>query len=176
MSWLTEAAPVASAGFAALAAGASWRSVRVSERSWRASIEPDLHMQVIADEANNRMNVVVYNAGGGLAKGVALMLVGGGSRSVGYLREGLVRPGDELLVRSELPATIGDDLECLLVYRDRGESPWAVTRRGEKHRLRKRRLGKETTLKQIWTTIHPDKPYPPFNSAKWTVELVESGH
>lgn len=176
MTSATEAAAVLSTGLAALAAGASWRSVVLSQRVWRASVEPDLHLQVILDVANNRTTIVVYNAGGGIAKGAAFMLVGGASRSSGYLRDGFVRPGDKLLVTSEVPATADDETECVVLYRTADESSWVVTRRGaEKRRLRKGGKGLVATGEEIWATVYPEKPYPPFNSA-YTVELVEQGN
>jgi hypothetical protein len=171
MGWLVDAAPVASAVFAATAAGASWLSVRHGQRVWRATIEPDLHLQVMLDIGNNRSNVVVFNAGGGIAKGTAFMLVGGGLRSSGYLLDGFMGPGDKVLVTSQIPATADEDIECLVVYRTLDESSWTVTRQGEKRPLRKGATGPVATGEVVWTTVFPDRPYV-VPTAEWTAERL----
>jgi hypothetical protein len=63
-SGLTDWAQVASALFAAVAAGAAWWTVFRAERDRREAAYPDLHVELLGDRPKDEMRLTVVNLGG----------------------------------------------------------------------------------------------------------------
>jgi hypothetical protein len=154
VAWIGESAQVASALFTAGAAGAARASVRQGQRIWRASLEPDIHPQVLLNQQTATTDLLVFNAGGGIAKGTAFTLAAAGHRTSGYFGDGFIRPGEKFLVSSAVPHD--EDAECLVMYRSLDESSWAVDRTGPKRRIRQGRTGRPTSGQQLWERFYPD--------------------
>lgn len=75
---VTSWAVVLSAVAAAVAAGASWASVRQSRRQWHASQVPDLLLDVVVNGATGEANLQVHNGGVVVARRVVACLVEAG--------------------------------------------------------------------------------------------------
>lgn len=163
-----------SALFTAGAAGAALLSVRQGQRVWRASIEPDLHLQILKNGNTGTTDLIITNSGGGMAKGTAYMLAAGGMRVHGFLGDGFVAPGDKILVSTSLPS--GDpenEGEALAMYRVADESSYAVTHDGRKRRLRRGRTGGSTTGQAVWTQMHPDAGWGQLRWGQAGIQWVE---
>jgi len=100
---VTQWAPVASAGAAALAAAASWVAVLQSRRAWTAERLPEIQMQALVDPSTRKVSVQVYNAGGGLGRDVVVFLVEGDRYLVANIPpHGMLAPGRGVLLETPL--------------------------------------------------------------------------
>src|SRR5687767_12757169 len=77
--WTTLAA----VGLAAGAALASWASVAFGERALREGLMPQLVAQPIQPNGKERMDFLIYNGGGGLARGCSYVFVAGDHYALG---------------------------------------------------------------------------------------------
>jgi hypothetical protein len=96
-------APVASATAAALAAGASWISVRLSRKQWKAAQRPELRLQ--AWDRGGTIEIVIVNAGGGFARGVGFCVVVGTEYVAGFAGPnlgGFLDSGQRVVVNAQL--------------------------------------------------------------------------
>jgi hypothetical protein len=109
MGWVADAAQVGSALFAAVAAGASWATVTHARRTFDAAVLPDLQGEPLAMGHVGRQprhaGLVLHNAGAGVAKSAAVLLICGDQYVTGPVAVGLLRPGDAWLIRTAIPAT-----------------------------------------------------------------------
>ncbi len=157
MSWVAEAAQVTSTAFAAAAAGAAWISVRNGQRMFRATIEPDLHLQILMDETNSQPHLVITNTGGGVAKGAAYTIAVGAHHGTNWLGDGFIAPGDKIVVSPDMPAD-GRGY-AVVMYRTADESSWVATADGRRVRLRKGSKGAvATSAAEVWSRAYPDVP------------------
>ena len=166
--------PVAGTGLAALAAGASWASVRQGQRVWRASVQPDLRLILQTRQAENDARLVILNAGGGTATEAIYIIVGKGRRCERYVGDGFIPPGTKVTIKAEIPFVEAEDagLDCLVGYKTLDGSLWYVTRAGKRKRLRRGsrwRPDWEMRQEKVWTRAFPRLPYP---SRKTPSEVV----
>jgi hypothetical protein len=150
----TDIATVLGALFTALAAGAAWRAVAQTKRITDAAQRADLHPQLLLNRASGTTDLAIYNAGGGIAKGAAFVLVVGGVKGAGFLGDGFIRSGYKVTVHGSFPAS--DDAECIVSWRDADDTGWAVRRD-----RRKVQIGKgpdwEETGAQTWARLYPEQ-------------------
>lgn len=95
-SWIT----VASVALAALAAAASWASVRLSRRQWLLAQQPFLRSQVVIRETGER-ELRILNAGAGSARGVRFCVAVEEKFGAGYAGPqygGFLASGDTAIV------------------------------------------------------------------------------
>ena len=172
VSDLGDIAQVASTMFAAGAAGAAWASVRQGQRVWRASIEPDLHLQILMDMQNDETHIVITNTGGGTAKGSAVTIVAGTKKAAAWVGDGFIAPGDKVLVSVRMPVV--EHAEAVALYRTRDESSWVRAADGRTERLRKGHPGEITNADEGFRRMYPDTPLEELHSASaQRVEWVE---
>jgi hypothetical protein len=147
--WLQLAAATA----AAVAATASWASVRQAARIWRSSLLPFLHGQPLSvpvTMVGSELHLSVHNGGGGLAKGVGFVLASGRKYATGHLGDGFLKPGAGGMVKTELePPEVGTTAIGLLNCRDLAENSWAWSLQGERKLLRRAKRHRW----QFWRTL-----------------------
>ena len=131
---VTEATALASTVFAAVAAGASWANVIQTRRSLKESVLPELHVTGQRVEPSGPIFGVsgqttsvqfnIYNAGGGIAKGVAYVLYHGlGEYVIGFVAP-MIRSGQTYRLITELTpmgsdASWGGIVTCLDLHNHR---------------------------------------------------------
>ena len=131
---VTEVAALASTLFAAVAAGASWANVIQTRRSLKESVLPELHVTGQRVEPSGpifgapgqttSVQFNIYNAGGGIAKGVAYVLYYGlGEYVVGFVAP-MIRPGQTYRLITDLTpmgsdASWGGIVACLDLHNHR---------------------------------------------------------
>ena len=99
-------------------------------------------------DPGGRVWLAVDNAGGGLAKGPAYILVVGGEWRGGYLNEGVLRPGESVehvatgLVVTATPGV--DDYYLVVTCRDTSELLHGWTHKGDHDTFRTRILRRRT--------------------------------
>jgi hypothetical protein len=82
---------LAGVGLAAIAAFASWASVAFGERARRAGLMPELVAQPIQPAGRERLDFLIYNGGGGLARGCSFVFVAGDHYALGRVSGGFLR-------------------------------------------------------------------------------------
>lgn len=82
---ISDWAPVASAGFAAIAAIASWIAVRQTRRDFVASRKPDLEITLIENMDTGALKIHIQNHGRGSARNVRFIVVEPEAAAVGHL-------------------------------------------------------------------------------------------
>src|SRR5918996_4210380 len=82
---INDWAPAVSAGFAAIAATASWIAVRQTRRDFRLSRQPELEIRVIEGLDTGTVKVLIQNHGRGAARGVKFVVVEGDDAIYGFL-------------------------------------------------------------------------------------------
>lgn len=100
---------LAGAVFAALAACASWASVRLSRRQWLGSQEPHLLIQLVIERGGERV-LNILNGGPGPARGVRFCVAAGDEFASGYAGPqfgGWLPPGERAQIVLELTASVG---------------------------------------------------------------------
>ena len=98
---------LAGAIFAAVAACASWASVRLNRRQWLGSQEPHLLIQLVIERGGERV-LNVLNGGPGPARGVRFCVVAGKEFASGYAGPqfgGWLPPGERAQIVLELTAS-----------------------------------------------------------------------
>jgi hypothetical protein len=106
--------------FAALAAGASWASVRLNRRQWLLSQQPFLRLQLLVEPSGDHV-LKILNAGPGSARGVRFCLAAGEEYVAGYAGPqfgGFLDAGDKAEVVLDLQATRNDPLQAVAVCWD----------------------------------------------------------
>jgi len=108
---VVEVAALASTTFAAIAATASWANVILMRKSLTASVLPDVHVigmriepsGLVYDLAGSvtSLQFNVYNAGGGIAKGVGYMLWHGSEYVTGLVAP-MIRPGQTYRIKTDM--------------------------------------------------------------------------
>jgi hypothetical protein len=156
VGWVGDTPQVLSTALAAAAAGAAWASVKQGQRAWRASVEPDLHLQVLMDVMNNKTHLVITNVGGGVAKGAAFIVATEDRKAAGWVGDGFIAPGDKVVVSPNMALSTSG--HAMVGYRTGDESSWAVAADGRREQLRKGRKGKPTTSTEAWKRLYPNIP------------------
>lgn len=103
---------LAGAIFAALAAGASWASVRLNRRQWLGSQEPHLLLQLVIEQGGERV-LNILNGGPGPARGLRFCVVAGEEFASGYAGPqfgGWLPPGERAQVVLELAVSEGSKM------------------------------------------------------------------
>ena len=99
-------AAVGSAIFAAMAAGASWRSVRQQRHQSEAERLPELHLKVSREIQTGQLTIFIANAGGGLARSVSFCIVEEPYVCFGDLPpSGMLRPGETATLSTSLTSS-----------------------------------------------------------------------
>ena len=144
--WLVDAAPVASAVFAAVAATASFLSVRQARRIWEAERRPQLHAQALTfPPPSQEVALVIHNGGGKLAKGTGFAVVRAKNYSFGYVLDGFMRPGETAYVTTDLSAGPVDPV-AVMFCRDSNENTYAWNLAGDLWEIPRRDwLGRKRT-------------------------------
>ena len=148
-----DVAQVASAVFTFGAAGAAWKSVAQGQRLWRSSLEANLVPQILLNERTGTTDLVIQNAGGGLAHGVTFVLASGGKVASHRVGDGFMRGTLKALVHTDLPQSI--DARAMVMWRNVDESSFAVAPGTPRERLRKGRKGPATSDDQAWRRFYP---------------------
>jgi hypothetical protein len=122
---LGDYASVASAVFAAIAAGAAWMSARHAGRAIEEAERPQLEAQVLADPETGLLSVAVVNTGRGVARGGIVLLHALGRYVEVPISDGFVSPGEKIYVKTDIgPVPTEDlkgdisDLGVMVSYRD----------------------------------------------------------
>lgn len=116
-----DAAAVASALFAAIAAGASWATVTQNRKERELAQAPDLAVRLIVTDGTLMLRV--HNVGGGAAHGVNYLLVHDNNITWDVVAKGYLGPGEDTqFFRTSIPASgtpAGDEYVCVVTARDR---------------------------------------------------------
>jgi hypothetical protein len=156
-----EWASVASAGAAAVAAGASWASVRQTRKLWLIERAPDLQMIALVDRDSNRVTLQLHNAGGGFARDVVVYLVEGTRYFIAYApMNGVIRPGQGVEIQTPLvkEPPINGPLVGAVIAADVTGTTHAWSASGTRHRrwTRKKLPKKPMSNNEIFSVIVPD--------------------
>lgn len=106
---------LAGVGLAALAAAASWASVRLNRRQWLLSQQPFLSIQLLI-EANGDRVLKILNGGPGSARGVRFCVAAGDEYVAGYAGAqygGVLNTGGRAEVVLDLKATRNDSIQAV---------------------------------------------------------------
>lgn len=106
---------LAGVGLAALAAAASWASVRLNRRQWLLSQQPFLSIQLLI-EANGERILKILNGGPGSARGVRFCVAVGDEYVAGYAGAqfgGVLNTGERAEVVLDLKATREDQIQAV---------------------------------------------------------------
>jgi hypothetical protein len=114
---VAQAAALATSTFAAIAAGASWANVLQTRKSLKTSVLPDLHVAGVRVEPSGpiyglasgvtSLQFNIYNAGGGIAKGVGYVLWHGTEYVIGFVAP-MLRPGETYRIKTDMTPTGSD--------------------------------------------------------------------
>jgi hypothetical protein len=92
---LASWAAVAGAGLAAIAAAASWASVRQARRIFLANQMPDLELTILENLDTHQIKIHVENHGGGAARRTRFCVVEGDNAAYGFLPPTTILRGGE---------------------------------------------------------------------------------
>jgi hypothetical protein len=124
---LGEWAATAGALFAAIAAGAAWRSARQGRQALEAAERPLVEVQVLAEPGTRMLLLAIINTGRGVARGVNFAVHALGHVTDNVIGDGYMQPGERVHVVTDigpLPTPAGQmradlaDLGVMLAYRD----------------------------------------------------------
>lgn len=135
-NWIT----VVSVALAALAATASWASVRLSRRQWLLTQQPFLRGQVIIRQTGER-ELRILNAGAGAARGLRFCVAVENEFAAGYAGPqygGLLAPGATATVVLDLAGEGGLKAVGVVLCWDAADRVHQFTMEG-KHRVLRRR-------------------------------------
>lgn len=124
---------LAGVSLAALAAAASWASVRLNRRQWLLSQQPFLSVQLLI-EANGDRVLKILNGGPGAARGVRFCLAAGGEYVAGYAGAqfgGVLNTGERTEVILDLQATRNDAIQAVATCWDGVEQVHRFTAHGD---------------------------------------------
>jgi hypothetical protein len=133
---------LAGAIFAALAACASWASVRLNRRQWLGSQQPYLSVQLVIERGGERV-LNILNGGPGLARGVRFCVVAGEEFASGYAGPqfgGWLGPGQRAQIVLELAVPGGSKMRGVAVCWDGAERVHRFSDSGE-HTINSRPRG-----------------------------------
>lgn len=147
---LQDVAAIVSPIAAAIAAGVSLASVRLTRRMARDTVLPDLSIQPIVHPETGLLGAMIHNAGTGVARGAYFVIVRGGSRSVDAVGHGVIRPNELFEVQTQIAGrpedligSVDASAAMLVGCRDR-QGNFHVWTHKERHReWRRRRLGRD---------------------------------
>jgi hypothetical protein len=149
---VADFAQVGSAVFTAGTAFYAFRSVRLSERQWRTSKEPDIHLQVLLAQQSKTTDLALVNIGGWARAALFAMSVGD-LRASSYLGDSLIAPGERIYVHCALPQS--EDTKVLLLFRGMNETSYRVVRGRSRETLSEDRDRPETSLGREWEDAFP---------------------
>jgi hypothetical protein len=116
---VTDWAPVASAGMAAIAALASWVAVSQTRRTAQQAQIPELEITVLEGLDTGEIKIHLENYGQGAARSVRFCVVEGGSAAIGALPPtGNLRAGDSRTLLTALTPSKAKDGVALVACRD----------------------------------------------------------
>jgi hypothetical protein len=145
-----------SAAFTAATAFYAWRSVRLNERQWRTSKEPELHLEVLLNMQTGTTDISLMNEGG--TARAALFAAGVGAyKAFGYIGDGFIKRGERVLIHCALPQDEG--AEVMLMYRGTDQSSYATARGKGREVLRQGEKGTVTVLSTAWDDRYPQTPW-----------------
>jgi len=126
------------------------------------AIQPDLHAEVLfTGRKGGPMTIAmtIINAGGGLAKGVSVVLVAGDHYARVPAAAGLLRPGESVNFGSDLPAAENPRAVVYCRGQDGEKCCWNLD--GERHGL-----GRDSTLptyEEIFASFYPGTNFSAMN-------------
>lgn len=184
-----EIAVVATAAFTALAALGALLAVRHAVRTWRHSLLPELHGQVLIvpwTTTAKRLELVIHNAGTRVAKGPMFALVGAdGEYIAGAVDSGFLRAGETVIVKTNIEAAADDThSRGVLSCRDTEENSWAWDFRGKRRLvarwkppwwLRWRPKPAATSLGEMVRMFHPEIDLDALRQVQYKVVDERSG-
>lgn len=109
--------------------------------------------QVLHNTATKTTDLVIFNNGGGVARGTSYALTAAGQKAVGMIGDGFLHHAVKVYIHTDLPAS--DDAECVVMWRNVDESSWAVSRTSARRRMRKGREGPVTKINEAWRRFYP---------------------
>lgn len=140
---------------------AAYLAILQGARAWRRSVEPDLHLQVITDPRQNATHLIVVNAGNGVAKGAAVMMLVSDLPTLGWVGDGIICPADKVRVTPALGTTgIDPGAPAMVMYRTVDESLYAVRWDGRKVRFSKGGMKTTTDASTMWAKVIPEHNFP----------------
>jgi hypothetical protein len=163
-SAISEWAPVASAAAAALAAIASWLSVRQSRLAWREEHTPRLECQAVVDPQTRRISLLVQNTGGGLARDVVCMLAEGQDLLVAQVPPyGMLKSGEAVEIATPLlkQGALSGPMIGALICQDSGGTTHAWSASGvnykswSRRRLRRRGIENFDAFRAVVPDVDP---------------------
>lgn len=149
---------ILAAGFAAVAAAASWAAVWLNWRERKASRTPDMHIepQVIDDTQEVRLFIT---ANGGPARMVHFNFVQGSEGIQGHpLPTAMFRPGESRLLETTLKVTDDKPKGFVSCFDMAGKWQYACSVQGQRaaYRLRGKKKGQGVTHEKIMRRFYPD--------------------
>jgi hypothetical protein len=111
---------LAGVGLAALAAAASWASVRLSRHQWLLSQQPFLSIQLLIEGNGDRV-LKILNGGPGAARGIRFCVSAGDEYVSGYAGAqfgGVLDTGERAEVMLDLKATRNESIQAVAVCWD----------------------------------------------------------
>lgn len=143
-------APTASAALAALAATASWVSVRANRRQWLLASRPCLSSQ-LEMRSNGDIEMTVLNAGPGSARGLRFCVVAGDQFATGYAGPqygGVLGAQERAVVVLRLKSRHGEQVQGVVLCWDPIGRLHCFTMHGEHRLLRSQRRGPDPSEPQ----------------------------
>jgi hypothetical protein len=102
------------------------------------------------------MSMTIINGGGGLAKGVAFVLVAGRHYGIGHV--GFLRPGEEAHFRVDIPGTT-EGVQAVVFGRDQNENSYGWSHEGSRHQFRRTRRKPFRTDLEIFGHFYPETDF-----------------
>ena len=140
MSVAGDVGQVAGAAFTAIAAGAAWWTVRQAAKAADLASQPDLALELLPGP-DRRLDVLVHNAGGGIARRVRVVLAAFG-QAVEAETRAVVRPGEFFRVATTITIppdvdadALGDQVALVVACRDMRRRQWAWNADGDRELL-----------------------------------------
>jgi hypothetical protein len=169
----TDLAALGTAGFAAVAAGASWASVWQTRRNWRDQQTPQITPSWT--EPNNRVTLSFTNTGGGFATQTNFIVVSGRECCTGVVPPVTLGPGIRVTLDTDItPLGALHEVTGAVFCLDRLGTWHAWSWAGDHERPRKdRRPAKSLSPEDALQLFHPDIDIESLVFRKWRV--VPSG-
>jgi hypothetical protein len=164
---IIDGATVATAFFAACAAGISLWAVLQNRAFIQHQARPELHGQtlvpkrsIVHEAHQNYLALVIHNAGGGMAKQAAYVLASGNQFATQFLGTGFLRPGETAHIETQLLALTSSwgDALGVLICRDLEERTWVWNLAGERRELKRKKGRPFYTAADAWAEFYPQMP------------------
>ncbi|MBS1892288.1 MAG: hypothetical protein JST59_13410 [Actinobacteria bacterium] len=126
-------------GLAALAAAASWASVRLNRRQWLLSHQPFLSVQLLIERNGDRV-LKILNGGPGSARGVRFCVATANNYVAGYAGEqfgGVLNIGERAEIVLDIQAARNDQIKAVATCWDEVERVHIFTAHAD-HRIRRK--------------------------------------